>query len=54
MSKRFGDIMKSVYDQRMRATGQNGVSDYDEGFTNFLYTFELSTNARQNAATVAL
>ena len=31
----------------MRLTGQNGVSDYDLGFTNFLYTFETSDTARQ-------
>jgi hypothetical protein len=31
----------------MRLTGQNGVSDYDLGFTNFLYTFETSNTARQ-------
>ncbi len=28
-------------------TGQKGISDYDVGFTNFLYTFETSTTARQ-------
>ena len=31
----------------MSRTGQNGVSDYDLGFTNFLYTFETSDTARQ-------
>jgi hypothetical protein len=31
----------------MRMTGQAGISDYDLGFTNFLYTFEISTTARQ-------
>lgn len=31
--------MRAVYDQRMRLTGQNGLSDYDRGFTDFLYTF---------------
>jgi hypothetical protein len=31
----------------MRMTGQAGVSDYDVGFTNFLYTFETSSTARQ-------
>jgi hypothetical protein len=31
----------------MRVTGQNGISDYDLGFTNFLYTFETSATARQ-------
>lgn len=42
-----GEAMKQLYDLRMRATGQNGLSDYDEGFTNFLYTFERSPSARQ-------
>lgn len=32
--------MREVYDARMRLTGQNGLSDYDRGFTNFLYTHE--------------
>jgi hypothetical protein len=31
----------------MRATGQAGMSDYDLGFTDFLYTFETSASARQ-------
>lgn len=44
-----GEGMKQLYDLRMRATGQNGLSDYDEGFTNFLYTFERSPTARQDA-----
>ena len=39
--------MRRVYDARMRVMGQNGISDYDAGFTNFLYTFETSTTARQ-------
>jgi hypothetical protein len=39
-------VMRRLYDERMRLTGQNGVSDYDVGFTNFLYTFELSATAR--------
>jgi hypothetical protein len=39
--------MRRLYDERMRLTGQNGLSDYDVGFTNFLYTFELSSTARQ-------
>lgn len=39
--------MRQVYDTRMRMTGQAGVSDYEVGFTNFLYTFETSTSARQ-------
>ena len=32
--------MKDLYDTRMKMTGQNGLSDYDRGFTNFLYTYE--------------
>ncbi|HWP72888.1 MAG TPA: hypothetical protein VNU03_00180 [Methylomirabilota bacterium] len=39
--------MRRLYHLRMRATGQTGISDYDLGFTNFLYTFETSTTARQ-------
>jgi hypothetical protein len=39
--------LRRLYDQRMRLTGQNGLSDYDRGFTNFLYTFEVSSTARQ-------
>jgi hypothetical protein len=40
-------FMRGLYDQRMRLTGQNGISDYDVGFTSFLYTFENSATARQ-------
>jgi hypothetical protein len=40
-------VMRNLYDQRMRLTGQNGLSDYDEGFTSFLWTFGRSTTARQ-------
>jgi hypothetical protein len=32
--------MKRLYDERMRLTGQNGITDYDEGFTRFLYAVE--------------
>jgi len=39
--------MRRLYHLRMRATGQTGISDYDLGFTNFLYTFATSTTARQ-------
>lgn len=38
---------QSLYDARMRLTGQNGLSDYDRGFTDFLFTFERSRTARQ-------
>lgn len=42
-----GSGMKAVYELRMKATGQNGLSDYDQGFTNFLFTFERSPTALQ-------
>ncbi len=41
-------VMKRVYDERLRLTGQNGLSDYDVGFTNFLWTFSKSEDARQD------
>ena len=43
-------VMKRVYDERLRLTGQNGLSDYDEGFTNLLWTFSSSSEARQDRA----
>ncbi|MDE2796232.1 MAG: DUF3810 family protein [Gemmatimonadota bacterium] len=36
----FATAMRELYDSRMKLTGQNGLSDYDRGFTNFLYTYE--------------
>ncbi|MDX1579744.1 MAG: DUF3810 family protein, partial [Gemmatimonadota bacterium] len=33
-------LMKGAYDARMKLTGQNGLTDYDEGFTNFLLAIE--------------
>lgn len=48
-SRRMTAAMRALYDARMRLTGQNGLSDYDLGFTNFLYTFETSVGARQKA-----
>lgn len=39
--------LRSLYDARMRLTGQHGISDYDVGFTDFLFTFETSGSARQ-------
>jgi hypothetical protein len=42
-------VMKRLYDERMKVTGQNGLSDYDVGFTNFLWTFSKSGHARQEA-----
>ncbi len=47
VGRRLEAGMRGLYDGRMRLTGQNGVSDYDLGFTNFLYTFETSATARQ-------
>jgi len=46
-------VMKKVYDERLKLTGQNGLSDYDEGFTNFLWTFARSTGARQDGSLAA-
>ena len=47
LEKQVEAVMRRLYDERMRLTGQNGLSDYDVGFTNFLYTFEQSTKAAQ-------
>jgi Protein of unknown function (DUF3810) len=43
-------VMRRLYDERLKLTGQNGISDYDLGFTNFLWTFAHSEDARQDAA----
>lgn len=50
LGRSVADVMRTLYDLRMRVTGQNGLSDYDVGFTNFLYTFETSSTARQKPA----
>ncbi len=47
-------VMRTLYDQRLKITGQNGISDYDVGFTNFLWTFANSPSARQDAALAAV
>lgn len=47
LSRPISSAMRSLYEERMKLTGQNGLSDYDRGFTDFLYTFENSTSARQ-------
>ena len=44
--RRLEAAMRRLYDTRMRLTGQNGIADYDLGFTNFLYSFETSATAR--------
>jgi len=36
----IASAMRTLYDERMKLTGQNGISDYDLGFTNFLYSYE--------------
>ncbi len=48
LTRSFAEVMKSAYDARMRLTGQNGISDYDVGFTRFLFSFETSPAARQD------
>lgn len=50
MESSVGKIMRELYDARMKLTGQNGLSDYDEGFTNFLWSFRHSGRASQPAA----
>ena len=30
-------VMKPIMEERMRMTGQNGLSDYDSGFTDFIH-----------------
>lgn len=49
LGRRMALSTRGLYDWRLRLTGQNGISDYDVGFTNFLYTFETSPVARQKA-----
>ncbi len=45
----FSTAMRQLYDSRMKMTGQNGLSDYDRGFTNFLYTYESAVKAGRAA-----
>jgi len=40
-------VMRDLYDRRLKLTGQNGISDYDRGFTDFLWTFQHAVRARQ-------
>ena len=47
-------VMRAMYDARLRLTGQNGISDYDVGFTNFLWSFARSPSARQDRALAAV
>lgn len=48
------DVMRTLYDQRLKLTGQNGISDYDRGFTNFLWTFSRSDTCRQDPSRAAV
>lgn len=47
LSRPISAAMRALYEERMKLTGQNGLSDYDRGFTDFLHTFETSSTARQ-------
>ena len=38
-------LMHQLYDKRMRLFGQNGLDDYDEGFTNFLWSLGRNTSS---------
>jgi hypothetical protein len=46
LERSITEFIKPLYDERMKVTGQNGLSDYDEGFTNFLYTKEVKRGER--------
>jgi hypothetical protein len=46
-ARAVGQTLRRLYDERMRLTGQNGLSDYDVGFTSVLYTFETTSTGRQ-------
>jgi hypothetical protein len=47
-------VMRKLYDERLKITGQNGISDYDVGFTNFLWTFSRSSWAAQDGSTARI
>jgi Protein of unknown function (DUF3810) len=47
IARPIANAMRTLYDERMKLTGQNGLSDYDRGFTDFLHLFETGTGARQ-------
>jgi hypothetical protein len=56
LSRPIANVMRAMYEERMKLTGQNGLSDYDRGFTDFLYSFERGSGGRQSmpaAATAA-
>jgi hypothetical protein len=47
-------VMRSLYDQRLKLTGQNGLSDYDRGFTDFLWTFSRASGVGQDPSLARL
>ena len=47
-------VMKTIYEQRLKLTGQNGLSDYDEGFTNFLWTYGRAEGIKQDPAAAGI
>lgn len=47
VAEKVEKVMRKLYDERMRLTGQNGIEDYDLGFTNFLYTLEKGDGVRR-------
>jgi len=40
VARRVEKTMRALYDERMKLTGQNGITDYDLGFTDFLHSVE--------------
>jgi hypothetical protein len=46
VARRVERTMRALYDERMKLTGQNGISDYDLGFTNFLFSVETDATYR--------
>ncbi len=50
----ISSVMKRLYDERLKLTGQNGISDYDVGFTNFLWTFAHSPTASRDGREAAV
>ncbi len=44
------DALRRAYDMRMKMTGQNGLSDYDRGFTNLLYAYRSHRAGKESPA----
>ena len=49
LSRPVSNAMRRLYEERMKLTGQNGLSDYDRGFTDFLYALETGKGAHRAA-----